>query len=280
MILEHKTIDFFGKKIFEKVIVSNTLKSHNPLNNEACFLYVIEGINHSYSEEEVLVLNPKDGVLMKCGNYIYEGLPDKSSNRLSFIAVHLYPDVLRKVYESNIPKFLINSSSNPTQQNMSPVRSNLLMAKYMETLILYFDQPEIMNEEVVELKLREFIQLLLYTEKSVVIQEIMQNLFTPRTISFKEIINTHIFSNLTITDLAALTDLSLASFKREFKKHFSNSPANYLKEQRLKRAAELLLVSDRRIKDIAYDCQFNDPAQFSTAFKLKYNISPSQYRVS
>jgi len=280
MIHEHKTIDLFGKKVFEKVVVSNTLKNHNPLNNEACFFYVIEGINQSYSEEESLVLKPRDGVLMKCGNYFYKGEPDKSSKRLRFIAIHLYPDVLRKVYESNIPKFLKNSSPNPNQINMSPIRSNLLIEKYMESLILYFDQPEIMNEEVVELKLREFIQLLQYTDKSVVIQGIMQNLFTPRTISFKEIIKAHIFSDLTNSDLAALTNLSLASFKREFKKHFNDSPSNYVKDQRLKRAAELLLVSNKRINDIAYDCQFNDPAHFSTAFKIKYNISPSQYRMS
>jgi len=280
MIHEHKTIDLFGKKVFEKVVVTNTLKNHNPLNNEACFYYVIEGVNHSYSEEERLVLKPSDGVLMKCGNYFYKGVPDKLSNRLSFIAVHLYPDVLRKVYESNIPKFLKNNSPNPSHLNMSPVRSNLLIAKFMESLILYFDQPEIMNEEVVELKLREFIQLLLNTDKSVVIQGIMRNLFTPRAISFKETIKAHILSDLTITDLATLTNLSLASFKREFKKYFNDSPASYLKDQRLKSAAELLLVSDKRINDIAYDCQFNDPAHFSAVFKVKYNMSPSQYRMS
>jgi AraC-like DNA-binding protein len=280
MIHEHRAIDLYGKKVFEKVVVSNTVKNHNPLNNEACFFYVIEGNNHSYSEEESLALNPKEGVLMKCGNYFYKGVPDKSSKRLRFIAIHLYPDVLRKVYENNIPQFLKNSSPNTTQINMSPLRSNLLMAKYMESLLLYFDQPEIMNEELIELKLREFVQLLLSMNEAIVIQGIMQNLFTPRAITFKETIKAHIFSELSIAELAVLTNLSLASFKREFNKHFDDSPANYLKDQRLKSAAELLTDSDKRINDIAYDCLFNDPAHFSTAFKIKYKMSPSQYRLS
>ncbi len=280
MIKDHKTVDLYGKKIFEKVVVSDTVKNHNPMDHEACFLYVLEGINYSYSEDDFIVLNTKESVLMKCGNYFYKGTPDKSTQRLRFIAVHLYPDVMRKVYERNIPQFLLGTSVNKSDMNMITIQPNILMAKFMESLRLYMDTPEIMNEEMTELKFREFILLLLQTDKYGEVKTLMENLFNPGVISFKETIKAHLFSDLTIKDLATLTHLSLATFKREFKKQFNDTPASYIKEQRLNRAAELLMVSNKRVNDIAYDCQFNDPAHFSTVFKEKFKQSPSDYRMS
>ena len=73
---------------------------------------------------------------------------------------------------------------------------------------------------------------------------------------------------------------SLASFKREFKKIYEDSPANYMKNRRLKKAAELLIVSDERVSSIAQDCQFGDTVHFSSSFKAKYKLSPSEYRLS
>lgn len=279
MIIEHKTIDLFGKKLFEKVTVASPLKNHNPIPEEACFFYVMEGINHTYSEEDHLILQANDGALMKCGNYIYEGIPSETSSYLSFIAIHLYPEVITKIYENNLPTFLTETTAFP-QKNMTAIRSDLHIANYMESLLLYFEQPSLMTIALIKLKFQEFIQLLLQTEKGEGVRAIIRHFFHSRKVTFKEVINAHIFSELSINDLAALTNLSLASFKREFKKHYDDSPANYIKNQRLHKAAELLLVTDKQINEIAYECHFNDPAHFSTVFKAKYELSPLNYRLS
>jgi transcriptional regulator GlxA family with amidase domain len=47
----------------------------------------------------------------------------------------------------------------------------------------------------------------------------------------------------------------------------------------LERAAELLLVSDARITDVAFDCGFNDLANFTKSFHDKYSTSPSNFRL-
>jgi len=280
MIKEHKTVELFGKKIFEKVRVSDILKNPNPLDNEACFLYVIEGSNQSYSEDRSLVVHSHDGVLMKCGNYIYKGVPDKSTKTLSFLAIHLHPEVLLKLYENNYPEFLKQTAGHHSGVTMTAIRSNHYIGKFMESLLLYMDHPTLMDKDMIQLKLKEFIQLLLYSMDSKAVSDIMFNLFNQRTIAFKETIKAHIFSDLRIKDLAVLTNQSLASFKREFKKHFDDSPANYIKQERLRHAAELLLITNDRITEIAYECQFHDPAHFSTCFKEKYGMSPKEYRVS
>ncbi|MDF1518813.1 MAG: helix-turn-helix transcriptional regulator [Lutibacter sp.] len=71
-----------------------------------------------------------------------------------------------------------------------------------------------------------------------------------------------------------------AKFKREFKKNYNDSPANYLRNKKLDKAAELLLVSEERITDIAFDCGFNGLANFSTLFHDKFGCAPSSFRLA
>ena len=280
MIIEHRTIQLFEKKVFEKAVVTTPFKNPNPLYNEACFLYVLEGMNHSYSEEERIYVEKDEGVLMKCGNYMYDTQPDLQTGQTTLIAIHFYPDILKKIYEKELPAFLLNKNKIPFQVNMSKVKAHILIQKYMDNLLGYFAHPHLINEELLVLKLKEIILLLLNTKDAPTVIEIMYNLFSPKAFTFKEIIEAHIFSPISVGDLAKLTHMSLGAFKREFNKIYQDSPANYIKNRRLEKAAELLQISDEAIQSIAFDCQFNDIAHFSSSFKAKYNLSPSQYRLS
>ncbi len=279
MIIEHRTINLFGKKVFEKAVVTPPFKNLNPLPNEACFLYVLEGGNNSYSEEEHIVLHQDEAVLMKCGNYMYDGIADNTTGRCGIIAIHFHPEVLEKIYKKEIPAFLKKKEPFPFRANMVAVKSEILINKYIESLLFYFENPSLVNEELLILKFKEIILLLLNTNDASAIIEIMHNLFSPKSFSLKQMVEAHIFSPITIPDLAQLTNNSLSSFKREFKKIYHDSPANYLKIRRLEKAAELLIVSNESVSSIAYDCQFNDIAHFSNSFKTKYDCSPTQYRL-
>lgn len=129
------------------------------------------------------------------------------------------------------------------------------------------------------LKLKEIILLLSQTQNAAAIQIILSQLFSPSIYTFKQIIDTHLFSQISIEELAQLNNLSLSSFKREFAKLYNDTPANYLKAKKLEKAAELLSLSDKRISEIAFDCGFNDLANFNKSFRSKYSITPKNYRL-
>ncbi|MEH6537674.1 MAG: AraC family transcriptional regulator [Psychroserpens sp.] len=280
MILKHQTIDIFEKMIFETAVVKPPFKSLHQLDNEACFLYILEGSNNHYSEEGHINHNKDEAVLMKCGNFIFDVIPNETTGKGGIVAIHFYPEVLKKIYENDVPDFLKSKKQIPFHSNMALVKSSLLIKKYIEGLIFYFENPTLVTEELMILKLKEIILLLLNTEDAPAIIEIMHNLFSPREYSFKDIIESHIFSPISTSNLAELTNYSLASFKREFKKIYDDSPANYIKNKRLEKAAKLLVVSNIPISSIAYDCLFNDVAHFSSSFKTKYKQTPSQFRLS
>ena len=163
---------------------------------------------------------------------------------------------------------------------MGKINNDLLIQKYIETILLYFENPSLINEEIIILKLKEIILLLDQTANAPTIKTILSNLFNPSTYSFREIVDAHIFSTLSIEEFAHLANMSASTFKREFKKIYNDSPAKYMRLKKLDKAANLILISSESITEIAYQSGFNDPSQFSKSFKETYGFSPSQYKLN
>lgn len=278
MIIAHNTIDLFGKMLFEKAIIQTPFKKPNPMPDEACFLYIQQGAYNSISEEEELVIYEEESVLMKCGHYLSQMLPPQPKGHYKAVAIHFYPDVLKRAYGNELPSFLTKYTQR-FQANMVKLKASVLVKKYIESVLFYFENPQLVSEDIFILKLKEIILLLLQTENSPQVLQILTNLFSPKTFTFKEVVEAHIFSDISIAELAELTHHSLSSFKREFKKIYADTPGNYIKNQRLERAAHLLQISEETISNIAFDHGFKDIAHFSKSFKEKYGITPSAYRV-
>jgi AraC-like DNA-binding protein len=51
-----------------------------------------------------------------------------------------------------------------------------------------------------------------------------------------------------------------------------------LNELRLRKAAELLTMTSRRISDIAFECGFNDLSYFNRSFRRRFGLTPTAAR--
>ena len=215
---------------------------------------------------------------MKCGNFIFEPVVKVNSEPTKLIAIHFFPEVLNKLFKDNPPKFLFTDKSD-IEESMAYVDTDEIMSHYMKSVSLLFDNLQLADENILELKLKEIILILSKVDSNGV-NQILSNLFNPSTVVFKDVIEAHLYSMLSIEDLASLTNNSLTAFKRKFKEVYQTSPANYIKNKRLEKASKLLKISDLSISDISFECAFNDLAHFSNSFKAKFNITPSEYRLA
>ncbi|MBL4648238.1 MAG: helix-turn-helix transcriptional regulator [Aureispira sp.] len=280
MILDYKAIKLFGKPLFTWALVETPMTLLGEmLHNEACFAYVLEGTCLTYTGTEMLKVQQQEAFLSKCGNYTTKLLADEVDGQYSTIAVHFHLEVLHKVYENALPEFLTTKSGNQAN-NMTKVISNELIDTYIQNIHCYFKYPEYVAEELLILKLKEIILLLLKTTKAPDILAIMHHLFSPKTIELKEIVEAHHFSDLNITELAQLSNRSLSTFKKDFKDLYQDTPANYRMNKRLEKVAHLLSCSDDRISTITYACGFKSISHLSRIFKEHYSVSPSQYRLN
>lgn len=277
MIAGYKKFELFGKTFIQKVDVKPPFEFAFPEAEQACFLYMLKGEMEYQSADDHLKIPTHHSLLLNCINSGKQIQNTDAGSDGEIVIVTFHPDILKKVYDKEIP-FIFQSNNQVTNQSRRTINNDFLIHKYIEGLLFYFENPSLVNDEILILKLKEIILLLSQTQDAGTIQVILSQLFSPATYTFKQIIAANLFSQISVEDLAQKTNLSVSSFKREFKKLYNDSPANYIKTKRLERAAELLLASGERITDIAFDCGFNDLAGFTKSFHDKYNVTPTNYR--
>jgi len=84
--------------------------------------------------------------------------------------------------------------------------------------------------------------------------------------------------NLTIQQVAKSIHVSHSYLCALFQAHEMYSAKEYLTRHRLLHASDLLKTTDKSITQISVECGYKDPLYFSSAFKKKYSVSPSNYR--
>ncbi len=88
----------------------------------------------------------------------------------------------------------------------------------------------------------------------------------------------HLSEKISINDLSQLFHRSPTSCKKCFRTYWGQSIHSWLLDRRMERAADLLEHSMLSILQIAQAISYEGTSQFNAAFKLKYGITPSQYR--
>lgn len=93
-----------------------------------------------------------------------------------------------------------------------------------------------------------------------------------------EYIHEHLDQDIKLADLAQLLGMSQFHFSHLFKQSIGTSPYQYLLQQRVERAKQLL-KTERSIMDIALECGFNSHSHLSKQFRQITGITPTAYRV-
>lgn len=96
--------------------------------------------------------------------------------------------------------------------------------------------------------------------------------------NFERTIQDHIFDDISIEELAEICNKSLTSFKKEFKKHFHESPHKWLIKQRLMHSRMLLISTNKSVSEIGLECNFPNTSHYIKLFKKEYGLTPAAYR--
>ncbi|WP_431610354.1 helix-turn-helix domain-containing protein [Chryseobacterium sp. 'Rf worker isolate 10'] len=278
MLNDYKKHELFGKTLIQKIDLKGPFRYDFPVSEQACFLYVLKGEFQYKTDEQEFNIPTNYSLFLNCissGKHIQNS---ESEDHCEIVIVTFYPEILKKIYDRELPSLLQKPANMVSNKSNEKINNDFLIQKYVEGLLFYFENPSLVNEDILVLKLKEIILLLAQSQNAKAVQLILSQLFSPTTYSFKQIIEANLFSQLTIEQLAEQSNLSISSFKREFAKLYNDTPANYIRNKKLEKAAELLSISDERITDIALDCGFNDLATFTKNFSDKYLVTPSSYR--
>jgi len=149
-----------------------------------------------------------------------------------------------------------------------------LMNDYFATLENYYKR--ILPPHLMELKTKEALIILLEAAPSLKLT--LFDFGYPGKIDLEAFMLKNYKFNVEMKKLAFLTGRSLASFKRDFKKIFNNTPARWVHEKRLQEAHFLLKENGRKPSEVYHEIGFETLAHFSFSFKQHFGINPSALR--
>lgn len=280
MILEQKEIKYKGKVVFERLVLSASFTRVPKLfvEDEACFLYLTKGAFHFRTPTNVLSFSEGDAMLSKCGNYFIEQVsiaPRQEHQVISALGAFFYPQMIKEFFNADLRIETFKSTFDTTKVSVEP-----LLKLFIESIHFLLENPGLADENIIATKLKELLLILSKSEKADTINKFIHSLFTPHEYHLNEIISKNLYANLSLEELAHLSNMSLATFKRKFTEIFNESPAKYILQKKLDKASQLLLTRINSISDIAYECGFENITSFNKAFRQQYGQSPTEYRLS
>jgi AraC-like DNA-binding protein len=103
----------------------------------------------------------------------------------------------------------------------------------------------------------------------------------PRTLRrVREYIDSHLNETIDLEKLATTAGLSLHHFARAFKRSTGVPPHGYVLSQRLNRARDLLVRTDKPLAEIAFAAGFSDQSHLARQFRQSFGVPPAVFRRS
>ena len=94
----------------------------------------------------------------------------------------------------------------------------------------------------------------------------------------KDLVMSHLQDpNFCLHDMASLLNMSRSSLNRKIKGVLDMTPNEYIRLERLKKAAQMLKDGEGRVNEICYMVGFSTPSYFAKCFREQFGVLPKDF---
>jgi AraC-like DNA-binding protein len=272
--LNDETLLSADGKAFAKLKIVSTAEKRTVFLTEHTLIFVIKGAKLLHFGEETVKAESGKIVLLKKGIYVMAEYIEKELHFEAILIFLSHKTIKDTVAASNISTII----KPPKNLPYLVLNSNEYLNDYINIFRKYFNTAQLKNFQFLQLKQKELLQLLICTIPSGNFLPFIRSLAKNEPESIEYIVNEYLLQPLSIVDYANLSNRSLASFKRDFRKIFNITPRQWINQKRLEQAYLLLLNTADRINEISYSCGFENPSYFIKLFKAHYGYTPQRLR--
>ncbi len=234
------------------------------------FSFLQVGKKQVHFADTAIAVNPEQSLLIKKGNCLWTELldPDKSYYcKLFFFSEHKLTDFLEKHVD--------NKLSEKDEMPYFIIENDAYINSYLNSLNTISAAPPIFMENLLSIKFEE-IMLYLLNKYGKRFEGYLYSLISKNPSPFKKVIESNVYSNLKLEEIAFLCHMSLSTFKRNFTAEYKVSPGKWLQDKRLQKAKDILEGGHLKSSDIYIEVGYNNLSNFSIAFKNKFGMSPTE----
>ena len=216
----------------------------------------------------------------KSGFYVADLRDDRMKSESGLSENRIYSNKLNLTGGKNA--YIADFTSNQTEQSAFPFSiwtktMRAVMNDYQTELMLgvtrYLTKPTNARELI---GILEEIEKNIQKPRSEEKQEMkVTNLFVQKAMDY---ISMNYSQKLTLTKISEQLCITPNYLSELFKKHTSQNVSEYIIDYRLEKACQFLKNPQLRIGEVSEKVGINDVRYFSSMFKKKYNLTPTEYR--
>ncbi|MBV8252755.1 MAG: AraC family transcriptional regulator [Chitinophaga sp.] len=233
-------------------------------------VFQIKGSKEIHLPTEDISAHPGDIILLKRGTYYLSNLTPDEQEPYQSLVMHIDDNLLRS--------FLTDDAGIDIPKNILPAPMVMpcddQVIKVRNTILEYIERPHENTSQLLELKIREVLLLLLSGEYRRHILAYFQHMFCQSSEHMILTIKANLLKPLSLQEYASLCGLSLSTFKREFSRIYNAPPKKWINDEKLKHAHYLLQQSDKNINEISDECGFEQTSYFIKCYKAYYGETP------
>lgn len=270
----------------QPMIVKYAETLHNGIQSQALSRYaigfILRGTKYIYDGDKRQSVTRGDIFYLGIGHHYMEDVPENGQPFEQILFYYTPSDLQRILLHLNIT-YGLNITNEHSCENCRN-RSHVSMPgwssirNFFNNTNNYLRDENFLHDETAEnIKMTELIYLLTSHEDCCIKSKLLSNIDTAKE-NFEQIVYDHIFKDISIEELSKLTNRSLTSFKKEFRRHFMMPPHKWYIRQRLMHSRLLLISTSKSISEIGNACTFPNTSHFIKLFKKEYQMTPAAYR--
>lgn len=254
--------------VYDFKMTEDSIKTKVDLNMHM-FSFLQKGKKQVHFANTSVLVDNKQSLLIKKGNCLWTELLDKED---------IYYCKLLFFSDERLKEFLDKHKTNTERIEESSyfsIENDTYLTSYLNSLTTIADAPKPFMDNLLSVKFEELLVYLI-NKYGVTFENYLHSLINQESSSFKKSVEQHVFSTLSLEEIAFLCNMSLSTFKRHFIREYNESPGKWFRNKRLEKAKELLEKGTKTSSDIYLDFGYNNLSNFSSAFKKKFGVNPSE----
>ena len=256
--------------VFAKHKIETRPGKRTVLLTEHTLIFVINGVKLLHFPGETVKAEPNSIILLKKGIYV---MAEYFEDGLTFEAMMIF--LPRKALKEFMQERVEGGKDDPP---FLVFPAGDLLTEFKEQYRGYFGRSFRGKDQLLALKQQELLVLLAGSGHGQAVSRFLRSAMHAEPEDLASVVKEYMLQPVTLEEMASLSNRSLASFKRDFQRHYRCPPRQWINRQRLDHARLLLDNTDQSVSGIALACGFESTSHFIRIFKREFGITPHVLR--
>ncbi|MCT4179827.1 helix-turn-helix transcriptional regulator [Elizabethkingia anophelis] len=240
--------------------------------NQNAFSFLIDGSKEVVFDNSSLSIDNSKFILMRSGHCLMtERLSDLKNYRS---ILFFFSDIALSKFIRSIE---LNKAEPSKHSSVHAFEYNEFITRFISSLSDISKLSDKVRSKLLEFKFHEIMLYLTELHGTDFIQSLIVN-SNDATRKFIHTIESNQLNKLSLKELAFLCNMSVSTFKREFEKHYTESPVKWFQNKRLEYARHLLNNTKKSPSEIYFEVGYENLSSFIQAYKLKYGTTPKHHQ--